>query len=157
MKKLPFFIQNLYSTTLGILCPVKDVNSLERVQRRATKLVKDISHLPYEDRLHILNLPSLYDQRLRGDLIESFKIIHHHINVDCKKFFVLNTDSRTRGHSYKLFKQRFYSDVSKYFLSNRVIDLWNSLPDHIVTAPSINCFKNKLDNFYQEMDIIKGL
>ena len=30
---------------------------------------------------------------------------------------------------------------------NRVINLWNSLPDHIVTAPSINCFKNKLDNF----------
>ena len=57
---------------------VKDVNSLERVQRRATKLVKDISHLPYEDRLHILNLPSLYDRCLHGDLIESFKIIHHH-------------------------------------------------------------------------------
>ena len=44
---------------------VKDVNSLERVQRRATKLVKDISHLPYEDRLRILNLPSLYDRHLQ--------------------------------------------------------------------------------------------
>ena len=44
-------------------------------------------------------------------------------------------------HTYKLFKQRFHLDVSKYFLSNRVIDLWNSLPDHIVTAPSINYFK----------------
>ena len=83
-------------------------------------------------------------------VIESFKIIHHHINVDCTKFFELNTDSRTRGHSYKLFKQRFHLDVSKYFLSNRVIDLWNSLPDHIVTAPSINCFKKKLDNFLLE-------
>ena len=61
--------------------------------------------------------------------------------------FVLNTDSHTRGHSYKLFKQRVHLDVSKYFLSNRVIDLWNSLPNHIVTAPLINCFKNKLDNF----------
>ena len=65
----------------------------------------------------------------------------------CRKFFVLNTDSRTRGHSYKLLRFHLQLDISKYFLSNQVIDLWNSLPDHIVTAPSINCFKNILDNY----------
>ena len=54
---------------------IEDIKVLEKVQRRATKLVTSIKHLSYEDRLRKLKLPTLKYRRLRGDLIEVFKII----------------------------------------------------------------------------------
>ena len=53
----------------------KDIHTLEKVQRRATKLVPGIRHLEYPDRLEMLNLYSLEQRRERGDLIEVFKIL----------------------------------------------------------------------------------
>ena len=66
---------------------LKDVNKLEKVQRRATKLVPEISDLPYETRLQILGLPSLKERRIRGDMIEVFKILNGFENIDSEKFF----------------------------------------------------------------------
>ena len=47
----------------------------------------------------------------------------------------------------KLFKERSRLNISKFFYSNRVISCWNNLPDYIITAESINSFKNRLDNY----------
>ena len=54
----------------------KDCWLLERVQKRATKMVRGISTLEYEDRLRTLNLFSLKYRRLRGDLIETYKFVN---------------------------------------------------------------------------------
>ena len=51
---------------------VLDQQSVEKIQRRATKLVREIKDLSYVDRLHILNLPSLKYRRVRGDLINLY-------------------------------------------------------------------------------------
>ena len=51
------------------------MDELEKVQHRSTKLIREISGLPYKERLKLLHLPSLYAHRLRGDLIETFKIL----------------------------------------------------------------------------------
>ena len=61
---------------------LKDVDKLEKVQRRATKLVPEISDLPYETRLQILGLPSLKERRIRGDMIEVFKISTFNVSED---------------------------------------------------------------------------
>ena len=52
-----------------------DQQKIERVQRRATKLIEDIKILSYEERLCNLNMPSLQHRRLRGDMIDIYKIV----------------------------------------------------------------------------------
>ena len=84
---------------------VGDIDLLEKVQQRATKLVTSIKDEPYETRRHILKLPTLKDRRLRGDLIQVYKIVHGFDNLDRSKFFKFVTEEsshRTRGHPYKI-------------------------------------------------------
>lgn len=128
----------------------KDVLLLENVQRRATKMIPGLSDLPYEDRLRTLKLPSLVYRRLRGDLIEAFKYTHNMYDVNREHLLPSDVGDRTRGNSYKLTKQRFCSDTRKRFFSIRVNKHWNSLPDHIVTAPTLNAFKGRIDKHYRE-------
>ena len=67
----------------------RDIETLEKVQRRAIKLVPSLRNLPYEDRLRRLNLPTLEERRRRGNLIETFnfKILKQHDQVDPHNFF----------------------------------------------------------------------
>ena len=65
----------------------------------------------------------LYDvhetRRLRGDLIEVFKILKGYENIDQEVFFDMSQSS-LRGHSLKLNKKRVRLDVAKFSFSNRV-------------------------------------
>ena len=127
---------------------IKDFKALERVQRRATKLVPEIRSLPYEERLKRLNLNSMENRVLRGDLIETYKILTGKINVDAKQFFLINHDERTRGHQLKLQKRRSVHLARVKFFSNRVVTPWNNLPQEVVMAESTNAFKARLDKHW---------
>ena len=83
----------------------KDKILIENVQRWATRLVKCLKHLPYEDRLKTLGLPSLEYRRIRSDTIQVYKIMHGIDRVDKDKLFTVNRYSSTRGHSLKLLKK----------------------------------------------------
>ena len=83
---------------------VADQIAIEKVQRRATKLVTSIRNLPYNERLSILKLPSLYYRRRRGDMILVYQIFHGLIDINPSIFFASATISTTRGHNYKIFK-----------------------------------------------------
>jgi len=103
----------------------KDINVLEKVQRRATKLglVNGLKHvgLPYEERLKRIGLTTLEKRRVRGDLIETYKILTEKEYVDSSKFFVLNNGSHNlRGHRFKLYKSRSRLNTRKFFYSQRV-------------------------------------
>ena len=76
----------------------RDIDKLEKIQQRATKLVPEIAHLPYELRLHHLNLYSLYCRRQRGALIDVYKLVNNLSRVTPQPFFVF-TNSVTRGHN----------------------------------------------------------
>ena len=55
-------------------------------------------------------------------------------------------------HAYKIVKNSFLLDVRKNFFSNRVVDAWNQLPQYVVDAETVNSFKARLDNFYQNLN-----
>jgi hypothetical protein len=124
----------------------KDIELIEKVQRRATKLIPSLRDKSYEDRLKILNLTTLETRRLRGDLIEVFKIFNGFDNVDYRTFFTLCNTS-TRGHSFKLFKTGCKLDCRKFAFAHRVVNIWNSLDKDVIACDSINGFKNRLDKF----------
>jgi len=129
----------------------KDIESLERVQRRATKLVGSLKNKPYEERLKALQLTTLEKRRLRGDLIETYKIVTNKENIDSSQFFhIADTGHDLRGHSLKLSQSRNTSRVRRMFFSQRVVADWNRLPQYVVDAPSTNAFKNRLDKFWKE-------
>ena len=88
---------------------------LEKVQRRATKMVYGFNDLTYEQRLRRLNITTLEPRRLRGDLIEIFKRVKGFDKVDFRNFFYLSTTG-LRGHSLKIFKPSFKHDVLEIHL-----------------------------------------
>ena len=128
-------------------CPYlkKDIENIERVQHRATRLIQECRDFSYENRLVSTGLIRLEKRRERGDLIEVFKLLKGLTNVDYRNFFQLVINSRTRGHSYKLVKSRSKLEIRSKFFSQRVINSWNSLSQHVVEAESVNSFKNRLD------------
>jgi len=70
------------------------------------------------------------------------------VSIDCNAQFQRSQVSHTRGNSMKLSKHHVSSRRDGHFFANRVINIWNSLPDHIVASPSVACFKRKLSKFY---------
>ena len=100
----------------------KDIDTLERIQRRATKMIPELRDLSYEERLKECGLTTLETRRLRGDQIEVFKILNGYENIDRNMFFSLKKDSRTRGHEVKLVKDQCRLDIRKHSFSQRTIN-----------------------------------
>ena len=115
----------------------KELDKLERIQRRATKMIPELRDLSYESRLLQCGLTTLETRRLRGDQIEVFKIVNGYEDVDRNMFFKLKEGSRTRGHKAALVKEQCRLDMRNYPLSQRVINEWNKLPNDCVNANSI--------------------
>jgi hypothetical protein len=130
----------------------KDINAIENVQRRATKTIPELSQKSYTERLTSLQLYSLAYRRRRGDMIHVFKMLHGLENGS--DLFTVSDDSRTRGHSLKLVKQRCNKNTRLQFFASRVVNDWNSLPEPIVHAPSVNSFKHRLDQLWEEFHYV---
>ena len=125
----------------------KDIDMLEKIQRRATKLIPGLRDLRYEERLKECGLTTLETRRLRGDQIEVFKILNGYENIDSNIFFEIKESKITRGHNYTLVKKQSRLDVRKYSFSQRTINVWNKLSTDCVHASSVNMFKNKIDKY----------
>ena len=119
----------------GVWSPhhVGQIKNIENVQMRAIKMISRLKDLPYNERLRELKLPTLRYRRIRGDMIELYKMIwgiyNKEISLDLQY-----TTSNLRGNKYKLFQNQLNYDLRKFSFSNRVVTVWNSLPDTVVAV-----------------------
>ena len=122
-----------------------DQKRVEKVQRRAIKLVTEIKDLSYTERLRILGLPSLYYRRRRGDMITLYQLLHGGVDLNPETFVSLAADGPTRGHPWKLRKPRAETRTRRLAFGVRVVNDWKSLPAKDVASSTLNCFKSRLD------------
>ena len=134
--------------------------AIENVQRRATKLIPGFRDLSYKERLARLKLPTLVYRRMRGDMVEVYKLLNGMydkvVTGGLLDLYADHTDrpERMRGHSQKLFKRRARLNVRQKFFSFRVVDTWNDLPQWVIDAPSLKSFERRIDKFWREQDIL---
>ena len=129
----------------------KDIRTLEKVHRRATRSIHGMENLTYEERLENTGLYSLECRRQRGDLIETFKIIKGLEGIKRENFFTFSHNTRTRGGPEKLLKKSLKTTIRQKFFSQRTINMWNSLPDRIKAKKTVISFKASLDDYWKSI------
>ena len=118
---------------------------LEKIQRKATRLVPDLRQLPYTERLKELHIPTLEYRRIRGDLIMTYKLVTGKTEADEGFMEVERRQHQTRGHSLRLKKTLSRKQVRRNHLLVRAVNSWNSLPEFVVNSETTTSFKNLLD------------
>ena len=132
---------------------VADKEVLERVQRRAVNMICGLAG-SYEQKLRELGLLTLEENRVRGDMIEMFKLMTGKSTIDFRKFFQLSSvrvgAGNTRGNSGYLNVEEpslAKTDIRRHFFSSRCPRLWNSLPDYVKQAGTVHTFKVAYDDY----------
>ena len=129
---------------------IKDITLLERVQQRALRMITGLNNLSYEQRLAKLDMTTLETRRLRGDMIEVYKIVKGFDDVEAQSFFEMSFTS-LRGHSFKLYKKHVNTNTGKFSFTNRIVNTWNLLPVNVVSCSTVDSFKHKLDHYFKHV------
>ena len=132
---------------------VGDVETLEKVQRRAVGMISGLRSRRYEDKLKELRLLSLQERRERGDYIEAFCILNGVDQVRPEIWFDLSsartrtgaTNTRRAGNTHALEPRRARTELRRNFFSIRIAEKYNQLPDDIKNSKKVDDFKNALD------------
>lgn len=118
---------------------------LEKIQRRATRMIPNLRHTTYLERCSALGLYTLEYRRTRMDLLTVFRIVGCGELPVLRSIFQLSTITNTRGHRFKLEKPRLQRVPQVRSLPARICSLWNNLPTEVVEATTLNEFKYRLD------------
>ena len=150
------FVRPHLEYAIQVWCPytVKDIDALEKVQKRFVRQISNVSGT-YEEKLNKIGLTTLQERRVRGDCIETFKMLHGVTNVDPSLWF--NKISHAEGPQTRLSTDPLALeippsrlDLRKNFFSVRVPQIWNSLPLSMRQSTSVNSFKNAYDKFHHD-------
>jgi hypothetical protein len=137
-------------------CPYTagDITLLEKVQKRALRQISNLTGT-YEEKLSKTGLTTLQQRRVRGDAIETFKILRGFSNVNSDIWFDYHirddgVQTRLSADNLALKTKRPRLDVRKHFFSVRVVNTWNRLPLEVRQANNVNKFKNLYDLYLDD-------
>ena len=123
---------------------------MEKIQRRATKMIPKIRNHSYHQRIQDLDLISLVQRRLRGQLIEVFKYMNRFTTASARGLFDCDLNARTRNSGAKLIVKHFNASVAQHFYPIKITTILNALPGEVVSSRTVNSFKNSLDKHWAE-------
>ena len=139
-----------YNSILWNPHQIKDVRDLESVQRYFVKTMCRRANLPkssYLERLRWINIETLEYRRVKFDLIFFFKILRGLIDLPFESMFSFySSPYQLRHHEYTLKTNIYHSNIRKFFFSNRIVPIWNKLPESIVKSSTLSEFKRKLND-----------
>jgi hypothetical protein len=129
-----------------------DIDEIERIQHRVTRLIPAFKKIPYEERLEKLRITTLETRRKRGDLIQLFKIFNNYekVNLINKPKFV--PSGRTQENNMRYLRETTKSDTRHNFLTNRSANLWNNLSNKATHSENINNFKAEIDQAMNDLE-----
>jgi len=120
-------------------CLKGEMDMLETVQHRASRMIPGLAKLDYEAWLVKMDLPSLTYRRARGDAIETYKYLHGLYTVDSAHMLPLHTTDEsevsTRGHSLKLQKSDCMTQLQMNYFGLRTVNSWSQLPEILLRLP----------------------
>ena len=148
----------------------KDIDELERVQKRVLRIPHELREMAgYKERLMAVGLTTLEERRDRGDLIQAYKLIKGLEQVDnhCIPKSALSIEThgpasalRRRNNlvreSFKTKEKNKYckaTTMRHHFFTNRVVPLWNGLPNDVTSAQTLTGFKMNLDAFMKNRSV----
>ena len=111
-----------------------DIEALEKVQKKATKILPSLRHISYPNHLTVCKLTTLPCRQIRGDMIELYKIVSGKYDSAITPTLITSDTHKTKGNDLRLQKSCLKYDMHKFYFTNRVADQWNSLPKWVVTA-----------------------
>ena len=137
-----------------------DIKTMEKIQERLIKMLSDVRGDTYEEKLNDAGLTTLKERRVRGDVIQTFKVPKGFSNVDQTKWFQTIPDNArpTREISTvegeKVVKtesvlviERARLETRKKFFAIRAAKEWNKLPELVKNRTSVNAFKAAYDKW----------
>jgi hypothetical protein len=134
----------------------KDIQTLEKVQKRAVSMINGLKPGTYDEKLKELGIQSLKDRRLEADMVLTYKLVHGKLPVkgDCWPKLVFERNGRdfphvTRSAADELrLRQPFArTDRRKNFFTVRVCEAWNMIPPDIKKSKTIGQFKKNYKLF----------
>ena len=138
------------------------IDKLEDVQRRATKLIPGFYNMEYSERLKKLKLPTLAYRRVRGDMIEVYKMLAkiggYDQTLPC--LFTMNNRPSHWSHSKQVYHRGSKKNILLHSFTHRVQNTWNNLPEQVVSATNADGietlleFEKELDRHWEDQDLL---
>jgi len=123
---------------------IADILKIESVQRSFTRSLRSCLDLSYKQRLAMCGLMTLERRRLLADLILLYRIINKLTDIDLGSSLTISSNLSTRGHSFKIVYTGARINSRLHFFTIRTTKIWNSLPETVVCAKSVDSFRNSI-------------
>ena len=135
-----------YGSVLWNVGYVGDITKLERVQRRWTREIEGMDGVDYVSRLKRLDLFSVYGRLLRTDIVKVWKAFNPVVEVGLVGLIERQSHEATRSNGYKLSVPRCNTELKRRCWGVRCVRVWNGLPQDVVGAGTVECFKRGFDS-----------